>query len=85
LTPVTVQQVIDHASEFGQRLEDLVVARGSVKLGDAGYRDKLLLAHWSLVLDYDKGILNLMRAQFYGALSHFFAPSLKPRSVHMSF
>jgi hypothetical protein len=62
---VTVQQEIDRSSEFGQRLEDLIVSKGAITLspGDA---DKLLIAHWSLAMDYDKGILALMRLQFYG-------------------
>ncbi len=64
---MTVQEEIDRSSAFGQKLEDLIVKRGSVTLGQAGDRDRLLLAHWSLVVDYDKGILALMRHQFYGS------------------
>src|SRR2546425_8558353 len=63
---MTVQEEIDRASVFGQRLEDLVVNKGSITLGQTGARDKLLLAHWSLALDYGKSILALARHQFYG-------------------
>ena len=63
---MTVQEEIDRSSVFGQKLEDLVVSRASVTLGQAGDRDKLLLAYWSLSHDYDKSILALMREQFYG-------------------
>jgi hypothetical protein len=62
---MTVQEEIDRSSVFGQKLEDLVVSKGSVTL-QAGARDKLLLAHWSLALDLDKSILTLMQNKFYG-------------------
>jgi hypothetical protein len=60
---VTVQEEIDRSSEFGQKLENLIVSKGSIAL-DPGDADKLLVAYWSLVMDYDKGILALMRHQF---------------------
>src|SRR5713101_289158 len=63
---MTVQEEIEHSTAFGQKLEDLVVSKGSIKLGATGDRDKLLLAHWSLALDLDKSILALMRNQYYG-------------------
>jgi len=63
---MTVQEEIDGSFEFGQKLENLVVSKGSVTLGQAGDRERLLLAHWSLALDLDKSILALMRHQFYG-------------------
>jgi hypothetical protein len=63
---MTVQEEIDRSTEFGQKLEDLVVSKEFVKLSETGDRDKLLLAHWSLALDYDKSVLALMQKQFYG-------------------
>jgi len=63
---VTVQEEIERASAFGQQLEDIIVKKGSVTLGEAGDRDRLLLAYWSLALDLDKSILALMRNKFYG-------------------
>jgi hypothetical protein len=62
---VSVESEIDRATQLGQQLEDLVVKRGAITLGQAPNRDRLLLAHWSLVLDYGKGILALLRAKFY--------------------
>ncbi len=64
---MTVQEAIEHATTFGQRLEHLIVKRGSVTTGQQGDRDKLLLAYWSLILEYDKGILALMRHKYHGA------------------
>lgn len=43
---MTLQEQIDHATTFGQKLEDLVLNRGVVTLSGAGDRDKLLL-DWS--------------------------------------
>jgi hypothetical protein len=63
---MTVQEAIEYSTTFGQRLEDLIVNRGSVTTGQEGDRDKLLLVFWSLILDYDKGILALMRHKYYG-------------------
>lgn len=56
-SPISVEKEIDRATEFAQSLEDLVVSKGSVTTGQASDRDKLLLAHWSLVLEYNKSIL----------------------------
>ncbi len=74
---MTVQEEMDRASVFGQKMEDLVVNKGSVTLGEAGDRDKLLLAYWSLIFDYDKGILALMRQQFYGAAFALMRPTVE--------
>ncbi|SRR6266436_1227515 len=74
---MTVQEEIDRASVFGQRMEDRLVNKGSVTLGQAGGRDKLLLAYWSLIFDLDKGILALMRNQFYGAAFALLRPTVE--------
>jgi hypothetical protein len=63
---MTVLEEIERASVFGQHLEDISVKKGSVTLGHAGDRDKLLLAYWSLDVELDKSILALMRNKFYG-------------------
>lgn len=65
-TVMTIQKEIERSTTFGQTLEDLVVSKGSVKLGQSGDRDKLLLAYWSFALDLDKSILALMRNEYYG-------------------
>ena len=54
---VTIQEKIDRASQFGLQLEQLVLQRGQI--GCSNIRDVLLLAHWSLIFDYDKGIMVL--------------------------
>ena len=41
---MTVQEEIERASVFGQQLEDIIVNKGSITLGHARDRDKLLLA-----------------------------------------
>jgi hypothetical protein len=63
---VSVQDEIDRAAMFGEKLEDLVVKRDSIKIDNAPDRERLLLAYWSLILDYDKGVLTLMQARYYG-------------------
>lgn len=74
---MTVNQEIDRASVFGQRLEDVIVKKGSITLGSGGDRDKLLLAYWSLALDLDKSILALLRNQFYGGAFTLLRPLIE--------
>ncbi len=61
---LTVQREIDDASEFGRKLEELVVSRQECP---AGVRDVMLIAYWSLILDYHKGILSLLRTGYCGS------------------
>lgn len=63
---MSAEEAINRSTTFGQSLEDLIVIKGSVTIGQAGDRDRLLLAYWSLVSDYDKSILALMRNKYYG-------------------
>ena len=72
---MTVQEEIEHATEFGQKLEDLIVNKESVNLGRTGDRDKLLLAHWSLMFDYDKEFLFSCGTSFMEERSPLFARS----------
>jgi hypothetical protein len=74
---MTVQSEIDRATEFGQQLENLIVCRGSVTLGHAGDREKLLLAYWSLSFDYQKSIIALMVHQFYGGAFALLRPLIE--------
>lgn len=62
---MAVQEEIERASRLGQQLEDLVV-QGYVTPRHTSYRDKLLLAYWSLAFDLHKSILALMRNRYYG-------------------
>jgi len=61
---MTVPKEIGSASEFGQKLEDLVVARKQCPAGD---RNVLLIGYWSLIFDYHKGILCLLTNDFCGS------------------
>lgn len=49
---------ICRAQQLGQKLEDLVVNAGKITIKDEG--SPLLIGFWSLVCDYDKGLLNLI-------------------------
>jgi len=62
----TIEQEIDRAARFGQRLEDLVYH--AAKAGKVVYRtkkDDLFVSYWSLVFDYGKGIVCLLANKFY--------------------
>jgi hypothetical protein len=63
---MSIEAEIDRAGKLGQQLEDLIVEKGSVTIGKAGDRDKLLLAYWSLAFDLQKSILALMQHKFHG-------------------
>lgn len=66
-----VQQEIDRAQDFGQKLEEIVYRRGQCPAGD---RDVLLIAYWALVFDFHKAILLLLPAEFFGAASALARP-----------
>lgn len=74
---MTVQNEIERATSFGQKLEDIIVATGSVRTGESGDRDKLLLAYWSLSFDYSKSILALMRSQYHGGAFALLRPLIE--------
>lgn len=73
---MTVNEEIERSTEFGQELEDLIVKRGTLTFVDQT-RDRILLAYWSLVFDYDKSILNLLRAGFYGGAFALVRPTVE--------
>src|SRR4051794_6604076 len=62
-----MSQVVDHeidrATRLGQRLEDLVFKRNEFRIKSD--RDDILIACWSLLFEYQKGILCLLRFQYY--------------------
>src|ERR1700733_329790 len=62
---MTVNEEIERSTAFGQEPEDLIVKRGTLTFVDQT-RDRILAAYWPLVFDYDKSILHLLRAGFYG-------------------
>jgi hypothetical protein len=52
------------ANEVGDKIEDLVVAKGQAPTGD---RNTLLMAYWSLAFEFHRAILCLVGHKFYGA------------------
>src|ERR1700687_3403403 len=73
---MTVDEEIERSTVFGQQLEDFIVSKGALNFVDQ-VRDRLLLAYWSLSFDYDKGILNLIRAGFYGGAFALVRPTVE--------
>ena len=60
----TIEDEIKKANAFGNKIEDLVVARGQCPTGE---RYTPLMAYWSLVFDFHRGIICLLSHKFYGA------------------
>jgi hypothetical protein len=71
-----VNEEIERSATFGQQLEDFIVRRGTLEFVDQT-RDRILLAYWSLAFDYDKSIVNLMRAGFYGGAFALVRPTVE--------
>src|SRR5277367_2751432 len=67
-----LQHQIQSARALGQRLEDLVVNAGAITIRTEA--SPLLIGLWSLVCDYDKGLLNLLHWKFYGAAFALWRP-----------
>ncbi len=59
-----VDDEAERASEFGGRIEKLVVVKGQCPTGD---RNTPLMAYWSLAFEFHKAILCLIANKFYGA------------------
>lgn len=59
-----LEEEIKLASEFGSKIEELVVARGQCPTGE---RNTPLMAYWSLAFEFHKAILSLIANKFYGA------------------
>jgi len=59
-----VQQEIVRANQFGDEIENLVVAKGECPTGD---RNTLLIAYWSLAFDHHRGVLCLLSNKFFGS------------------
>ena len=60
---MNIQSEIQRASELGQKLEDMVVARKQVP---AALRERLLLGYWALIFDYHKGVMVLLKQDYPG-------------------
>lgn len=63
---------IRRAQELGQALENLVVNAGQITIKTEG--SPLLIGFWSLICDYQKGLLNLLHWKFYGAAFALWRP-----------
>jgi hypothetical protein len=74
---MSVQAEIERATSFGQALEDIIVNKGSITLGNAPDRDKLLVAYWALAMDYHKSILSLLRQGYYGGAFALLRPLIE--------
>jgi hypothetical protein len=61
---VSVETEIARASEFGRKIEHLVVGKKQLKCERE--RERLLLGYWALAFDYHKGILALLSNEFFG-------------------
>ena len=72
---VDVQDQIRRAQELGQKLEDLIVNAGKITIKTEG--SPLLIGFWSLVCDYQKGLLNLLHWKFYAAAFALWRPLIE--------
>jgi hypothetical protein len=62
--PNDLQTEIEVSNAFGDRIQDLIVAKGEAPTGQ---RNLLLLALWSLVFEIHRAILCLIHNKFFGA------------------
>lgn len=70
-----LQTELDRATRFGQGLEDLVFEKA--KAGALIVREKnddLLVTYWLLIFDYCRGILCLLRYQYYSSAAALLRP-----------
>lgn len=61
---MNVQGEIDRVSRYGQQLEQLFTKKQFKLSGD---RDMLIVAYWSLLLDYHLAVVTLLPKKLYGA------------------
>lgn len=59
-----VEEEIKRANQFGDEIENLVVAKGECPTGD---RNTLLIAYWSIIFDHHRGVLCLLSNKFFGS------------------
>lgn len=70
-----IEAEINRAARLGTRLEHLVYNKSKEgQLVAIGKDDDLLMAHWSLVFDFGKGIGCLLHHEFYSAAFALFRP-----------
>jgi len=59
-----IEDEIKKANEFGDQIEDLIIAKGQCPTGD---RNTPLMAYWSLIFDFHRGVLCLLSHKFCGS------------------
>ena len=59
-----VEEEIERANQFGDEIENLVVAKGHCPTSD---RNTLLIGYWSLAFDHHRGVLCLLSNKFFGS------------------
>lgn len=59
-----IEDEIKRANQYGDEMENLVVAKGQCPTGD---RNTPLIAYWSLIFDLHRGILCLLSHKFFGS------------------
>ena len=59
-----IEDEIKKANKFGDQIEDLIIAKGQCLTGD---RNTPLMAYWSLIFDFYRGVLCLLSHKFYGS------------------
>lgn len=69
-----IAEEIQTANEFGDKIEDLVLARKQAPTGD---RNTLLMAYWSLAFEFHRAILSLIEQKFYGAAFALVSPIIE--------
>jgi hypothetical protein len=73
-----IEEAINHAAHLGARLEHLVYNKSQEgKLVFVGKDDDLLMAYWSLVFDYNKGVGCLLHNEFYSAAFALLRPTVE--------
>jgi hypothetical protein len=77
---VTVESDIERCTVLGRRLQDLFVGK-QLTLGmtpeKTPDRDKLLTAFWGLIVDYNEGMLALMREKLYSSAFALLRPTME--------
>ena len=59
-----IEDEIKKANAFRDQIENLVIAKGQCPTGD---RNTPLMAYWSLIFDFHRGVLCLLSRKFYGS------------------
>ena len=70
----SVEYEIKRANEFGDQIEDLVIAKGQCPTGD---RNTPLMAYWSLMFDFHRGIPCLLSHKFFGSAFVLVRPTVE--------